>query len=288
MLGAPPQVDTNRTLMGAPPTVADPVVNATITIKPIQCPICKTFNPVGIAMCVECGLILDRALPDDAFGAPAVRLPVLVDENGRELPLRPGENTLGRQGDLVFEDGRVSRRHARVTLQGAQITLEDLGSTNGTKVGGQRLGPGEVRTLASGDAISLGGLMLTLSLPGETAKTQLPMGGRTQAIAAAPSVSDAPAFLIGGDGKWPLHRGVNGFGRKDGNAVVIADPFVSSRHGEIEITESEAFLTDIGSTNGTRLNGIKVAAQQRTRLEPGDVIQLGQLEFRVEWSSPAS
>jgi len=285
MIGASPRVDANRTLMGAPPMVADPVVNATITIKPVQCPVCKTFNPVGLAVCVECGLIFDRALPDDAFGAPSVRLPVLVDENGREHPLRPGENVLGRQGDLVFEDGRVSRRHSRLVLSGATITLEDLGSTNGTKLGGQRLAAGEVRTLTAADEISLGGLILRLSLPGESGKTSLPMGGKTQAIAAAPTVDDAPAWLQGADEKWPLRRGVNAFGRRDGNAIVIADPFVSSRHGEIELTDTEVFLTDIGSTNGTRLNGAKLSPEQRTRLEPSDVIQLGQLEFRIVWAN---
>ena len=45
-------VDPNRTIMGGGPSL-----NATQTIKPVQCPVCKTFNPVGVAWCVDCGLI---------------------------------------------------------------------------------------------------------------------------------------------------------------------------------------------------------------------------------------
>lgn len=99
-LGAPPVADPNKTVMGTAPTL-----NATITIKPVQCPVCKTFNPAGMMFCMECGLIFDRALPDDAFGAPAVKLPCLVDQNGKEYPLRPGTNSIGREGDVMIVDG---------------------------------------------------------------------------------------------------------------------------------------------------------------------------------------
>src|SRR5438045_1242426 len=130
-LGAPPTLDPNRTVMGMAPTL-----NATITIKPVQCPVCKAFNPAGMMFCVDCGLIFDRALPDDAFGAPAVQVPQLVEQSGREHPLRPGLNVIGREGDVMLVDGKVSRRHAQITMTDGRLVLEDLGSTNGTKVNG--------------------------------------------------------------------------------------------------------------------------------------------------------
>src|SRR5947209_6991685 len=126
-LGAAPTLDPNKTMMGSAPTL-----NATITIKPTQCPVCKTFNPAGVMFCVECGLIFDRALPADAFGAPAVQLPCLVESTGREHVIRPGPNIVGREGDVQITDPRVSRRHALITSEGGAITLEDSGSTNGT------------------------------------------------------------------------------------------------------------------------------------------------------------
>jgi pSer/pThr/pTyr-binding forkhead associated (FHA) protein len=56
--------------------------------------------------------------------------------------------------DISVNDAEVSRRHARLTFQGGKYVLEDMGSTNGTFVNGQRLsGP---RVLKSGEVISLG------------------------------------------------------------------------------------------------------------------------------------
>ena len=148
-LGAPPVADPNRTLMGTAPSL-----NATITIKPVQCPVCKTFNPTGVMFCVECGLIFDRALPDDAFGAPAIQLPVFVESGGREHPIRPGANVIGREGDVMLVDARVSRRHAQATSENGVIVLEDLGSTNGTQVNGVKIN-GE-SPVSIGDTVQFG------------------------------------------------------------------------------------------------------------------------------------
>ncbi len=275
MLGSSPTLDPNKTMMGTPPTL-----EATMTIKPVQCPVCKTFNPVGVMFCVDCGLIFDRALPDDAFGAPAVRLPCLLDSAGREHQLRPGDNVLGRQGDVVVEDTRVSRRHAQVTLgAGGEATLQDLGSTNGTKLDGQPLMA--ATRLTSGQVISLGGYELTFSMPGESEKTVMPMSGKTAALQQSPSIDTSVAILSIDGVDHPLQRGENSFGRKSENDIAIPDPYVSGRHGVIEVTDDEIYLTDIGSTNGTMLNDAKLTAQQKARITPDDVIRLGQIELRV-------
>src|SRR5262245_15057187 len=137
-LGTAPTVDPNKTVLGTAP-----ILNATVTIKPVQCPVCKTFNPAGLMFCFDCGLIFDRALPDDAFGAPAVQVPQLVEQSGREHPIRPGINSIGREGDIMLVDGKVSRRHAQITDDEGALYLEDLGSTNGTKVDGKALIQGE-------------------------------------------------------------------------------------------------------------------------------------------------
>ena len=84
--------------------------------------------------CNDCGLIFEMSLDGDAFGAPAVQLPVLVDSSGREHRLSPGINVVGRAGDILVEDTRVSRRHCQVTLENDTVFAEDLGSTNGTYV----------------------------------------------------------------------------------------------------------------------------------------------------------
>jgi pSer/pThr/pTyr-binding forkhead associated (FHA) protein len=64
--------------------------------------------------------------------------------------------SIGRDSsnDITVNDAEVSRRHSRLTFQGGKYVLEDMGSTNGTFVNGQRLtGP---RVLKSGEVVSLG------------------------------------------------------------------------------------------------------------------------------------
>lgn len=274
-IGTAPTLDPNKTIMGSGPSL-----NATQTIQPVQCPVCKTFNPPGVMFCVDCGLIFDQALPPDAFGAAAVQLPVLVDSAGREHILRPGSQVIGRAGDLMIEDSRISRRHARLTLEGMTVNVEDMGSTNGTKVNGTALAAGSPSVLGSGGKLSLGGYELTLSLPGEAAKTSMPAGGRTAAI-SAPTVAEPVADLVGDGSSYPLVQGENTFGRRDGNMVKIADPYVSGSHGVIEVTEQAVFVIDTGSTNGTVIGEEKLEPQAKRELAPEESIRLGALEFRV-------
>jgi predicted component of type VI protein secretion system len=64
--------------------------------------------------------------------------------------------SIGRDSsnEIPVNDAEVSRRHSRLTFQGGKYVLDDMGSTNGTFVNGQRLtGP---RVLKSGEVISLG------------------------------------------------------------------------------------------------------------------------------------
>ena len=278
-LGTSSGFDPNKTMLGTAPSL-----NATQTIKPVQCPVCKTFNPSGIIFCVDCGLIFDRSLPEDAFGAPAVQVPVLVDETGREQAIRPGSYTVGREADLTIVDGRVSRRHAKFDYEGGRLFLEDLGSTNGTKVDGQRLAAGERRELLGPEEVSIGGVKVRISMPGSKSQqaTQVFSSNKTAAITAPPQKEVAPATLIGEGKEFPLKAGANSFGRRPGNDVIIPDPYVSGRHGTIEVSEAGIFLTDVGSSNGTVLNEARLSPNVKTTLEPSDVIRLGSMEFQVK------
>jgi pSer/pThr/pTyr-binding forkhead associated (FHA) protein len=75
--------------------------------------------------------------------------------SGQVFPLETSEIIIGRDinATFVINDPEVSRRHARLSLQGVNYIIEDLGSTNGTMVSGQRLAgpyilrPGEMITL---------------------------------------------------------------------------------------------------------------------------------------------
>jgi hypothetical protein len=75
---------------------------------------------------------------------------------GEVFPLTKNEIYIGRDvnNDIAVSDQEVSRKHARLVMQAGGYVLEDLGSTNGTYVNGQRLmGP---HVLRSGETVMLG------------------------------------------------------------------------------------------------------------------------------------
>jgi DNA-binding winged helix-turn-helix (wHTH) protein len=92
----------------------------------------------------------------------------------REIELAEGENIIGRDRGVAvwIEDSAVSRQHARIVVTGGRAAIEDLGSKNGTVVGGERI-DGEV-SLGDGDTIVIGPATITFRalLRGKTTQTQ--------------------------------------------------------------------------------------------------------------------
>jgi hypothetical protein len=68
-------------------------------------------------------------------------------------------------------------------------------------------------------------------------------------------------------------------GRMPDCTVPLADPNVSRRHAEVRRDGDRVFLVDLGSTNGTRVNGVPVHQRQ---LVDGDVVTVGITAFRYE------
>jgi FHA domain-containing protein len=112
------------------------------------------------------------AAPQPAAAAPPsfkVKLKIVRGgRQGHEFPLEGGNNLVGRwdpetgafpEVDLEADDpeAKISRKHALIRLEGASITVEDIGSLNGTYVNRQpRLAPGTPHDLKDGDEIIVG------------------------------------------------------------------------------------------------------------------------------------
>lgn len=116
------------------------------------------MGPVTVAM------VVDNALKPGRFNIVArlkeagggVRAGSLVLPSGERVPLSGHAVVIGRLPDctITVPDANVSRRHAEVRPSGANFIVIDLGSTNGTKVNGQRI-QGE-HILNDGDIVSVG------------------------------------------------------------------------------------------------------------------------------------
>jgi pSer/pThr/pTyr-binding forkhead associated (FHA) protein len=87
---------------------------------------------------------------------------------GQEIIIRKDATLIGRGDvcDIVINDPLVSRRHSQVTWDGAYCAIEDLGSTNGTFVNGQRLS--EPRVLKNGDQVQIAGIVIVFGDPQAT------------------------------------------------------------------------------------------------------------------------
>ena len=93
---------------------------------------------------------------------------------GQEFPLEDGNNLVGRwdpetgsfpEVDLDADDpeAKISRKHALLRIEGGKITIEDIGSLNGTYVNRQpRLSPGSPVEIKSGDEVIIGKTFLKL------------------------------------------------------------------------------------------------------------------------------
>lgn len=67
-----------------------------------------------------------------------------------------GETVIGKQADVSFTDNKaISRRHAKILVFDGVVTIEDLNSSNGTKVNGKKISAGETEQLMDGDVITL-------------------------------------------------------------------------------------------------------------------------------------
>lgn len=71
-------------------------------------------------------------------------------------------------------------------------------------------------------------------------------------------------------------------GRLEDNQFCLPEPSVSSHHCELSSKGDDIVVKDLGSTNGTFINEVQLAAEKEGMLRPGQTLRLGQVELRYE------
>lgn len=69
-------------------------------------------------------------------------------------------------------------------------------------------------------------------------------------------------------------------GRGHANDIPLDDEFASTLHARLEARPDGVWVEDVGSTNGTAVNGVLIDGPRK--LSPGDVIRIGETDFRFE------
>ncbi|MBI5494266.1 MAG: FHA domain-containing protein [Deltaproteobacteria bacterium] len=180
----------------------------------------------------------------------------------------------GADNDVVLLDIKVSRRHAVLQCSGAQLRLEDLGSSNGFKFNGNRVRDAVVRP---GDEVIIGGTTLRVSVgtgivsqEDQTLMTQVGEG-----FEASITDHSVPRIVVTREGRSVEYK-LNGprlvIGRQPGVDVQVEHPKVSRQHAELTVHGGGVTLRDLGSRNGTLLNGAPVESAE---LHGGDMFEVG-------------
>lgn len=191
---------------------------------------------------------------------------------------------IGRSGEneLVFNDPKVSRMHAELVWASTGFTLHDLGSVNGTFVNGERLSESS-RVLRDGDDIIVGKQRLVYEIL-RIEQTE-PLQDRGEVDTSSHSFSVRGAYLVVFAGpdmgqQFPLWGEVITIGRSSREAtweIRLTDRAVSRPHARLERTPDTVLLVDLGSANGTLLNGI--AVKEPIVINDGDVIAIGETQL---------
>ena len=82
---------------------------------------------------------------------------------------------------------------------------------------------------------------------------------------------------------YPLTGGTVEIGRDTTNAIPLPnDTNASRRHATLQLNGAQVVVTDNGSSNGTFINGVRIATQTPTPLNPRDELTVGNTRFRLE------
>lgn len=246
---------------------------------------------------------------------------VIADEEGttRSINLDGSEVRLGRHAECAvhLDERNVSRKHARIFLQGEAYWIEDLGSYTGTRINGSAVT--EPQPLRDGDIVEIGDFQCkcrdfpvdagatvpeaVAAVPSEAPrpiasvppkKVSVPPGRRSappprnrqatvRQMPKREAVRENFARLIMLSAPAPgteflLKPGKTRVGRAEDLDMWVNHRSISREHADIEVgAEGTVRVVDRGSANGTRIEGEEVWDETLT---PGTVLQFGQVSFR--------
>jgi pSer/pThr/pTyr-binding forkhead associated (FHA) protein len=206
------------------------------------------------------------------------------DRDNREIArmeIAGGEITVGRDADrqMVLPSASVSRRHCKLVLNGPQPFVVDEGSANGVIVNGVRIaGP---TAIVPGVRVDIAEFHLEFETPPETESVQ-PLGMRSggDPYDVVRLVAEGGPF----DGRiYEIPPRELAVGRAVDNDLVLDDPSLSRKHARLRRAgPGRIEIEDLGSSNGTFVNGRKVG---KGAAGPRDTVRFGELTFRIEGSA---
>jgi len=168
----------------------------------------------------------------------------------------------------------LSRRHARIFSEDGAVYVADLGSKNGTRVNGDAVAQ-QPALLRDGDEVSFGAsLSYRVRLYPRPPQAEPPR----VAVTLAPARDDLglqPVIVTGFP--FMVSKADDTFARYKADYPHQVN-YLSRRHAHIYLKHGVPWIEDLGSTNGTFVNGVRLR-DQSIRLEPADLVAFGGSHF---------
>lgn len=198
-------------------------------------------------------------------------------EDFGDIPMHGGLMPIGRYEPPFDESrspeaARMSRRHARIFVASDSVYIVDLGSSNGTTVNGAPASKEPVRLFNNDEVVFAGHFKYTVQIP--------------KAVHPSATLVDAPGLQLTLTPKTPeldtlVVRRFSFLVSKNSelfapyrNAHAKELSYLSRRHAHVFERDGELYIEDLGSTNGTYVNGQRLDEHAR-KLGDGDVIGFG-------------
>lgn len=208
---------------------------------------------------------------------------------GKQVPVSQ-RVLVGRDTDchITAQASELSRRHAEITLKDGQLSVKDLGSTNGTFVNDEKV---TERALQNGDEVRFDQVRFRVHGPQtdkRATKVRDAVADPSASTSKATRVSSAvvPTLsIVGGDQARdiPLNKAQLTLGREAGNDVQLQNSSVSGRHAQMVSRDGRWYIEDLGATNGVVRAGKKEASFELT---DGATFSIGEVSLRFK--DPAS
>jgi pSer/pThr/pTyr-binding forkhead associated (FHA) protein/NADPH-dependent 2,4-dienoyl-CoA reductase/sulfur reductase-like enzyme len=215
-----------------------------------------------------------------ASDKPDAGIPTLKLQGGEVVSIERERFTIGRldDNDLTIEDVLISGHHAELQRRNGDILIADAGSTNGTFVNDVAVSAAPW-TLQHGDIITIGANRLRFYKQVAAPRPETgPAGLPAEPLAPLGADPDSPASISWGSESVALSEPVMKLGRDPHEAqIALSDPAVSWLHAEISRHGDTFYLRDLGSRNGTFVNGELLSVPRP--LHDGDRIHLGNTDL---------
>ena len=210
----------------------------------------------------------------------------------QEIILEEGETVVGRgsECELQIQDNEISRNHLKFIRKGNSVWISDLNSTNGTRLVDTMIPTSQEVAVNPGQEIQIGSVVLMIQ-PQERAILDSPEGKKTKAVNITPEVkveenfSDFVLSFRKGEGAWqelPLKMGEKIVGRYVESDLILDDHKISRRHAQITVSASTVVIQDLGSTNGTQVNGQPLSPRRPCVLKEDHQFSMGDYSAKIK------